>query len=52
MKSRNILSKDARLKLGLKDGERLDLKGFVDHIKHVPQEKFDFYRKLGYQPLM
>lgn len=52
MKARNILSKDSRLKLGLKDRERLDLKDFVDGIKRVPQEKFDFCHKLGYQPLM
>lgn len=52
MKARNILSKDARLKLGLKDGDRLDMKGFVAGIKRVPQEKFDFCLKLGYLPLM
>lgn len=52
MKARRIISKDARLKLGLKKGEQLDVKKFVSSLHIVPVDRLTSCRKMGYQPLM
>ena len=52
MKARRIISKDARLKLGLKEGEKLDVKKFVSSIHLVPMDRLSACRKMGYKPIM
>lgn len=52
MKTRRIISKDARLKLGLKEGETLDVQKFVSSLHIVSADRLTSCRKIGYQPLM